>query len=258
MQLIYTTNKSAGFTLIEVLLIAPIIILIIGVFIALIVNLTGESLVLRENNSILYDVQNSLDDIELAVNKSSTFVDGTPLMPPPFGKDNNNASFTAETGVGLADSLILLSPATTQNPYSPDRVLISTGAAPCNAAGSLLYFYTIYFVYGDTLKKRTVVPTTASCAGSWQRSSCTNGSPTCGSKDEILATGLTDDKTSFKVDYFNLDDTPQATPSLAKKATISIAASRQVAGKYATASGSLQVYRISERPFAGAAIPSPN
>ena len=54
-------SVSRGFTLVEMMVIAPIVILAIGAFITLIVNLTGEIMSSRGSNMVTYNVQNALN-----------------------------------------------------------------------------------------------------------------------------------------------------------------------------------------------------
>ena len=68
-----TKTAPSGFTLVEIIIIAPIVILFIGAFIALVVNLTGESLRLREKNAAAYEVQEALNDIETNVALAGSF-----------------------------------------------------------------------------------------------------------------------------------------------------------------------------------------
>src|SRR6476660_8290032 len=85
--------KSAGFTLVEVLVISPIIILFIGSFIALLVNLTGESLVARERNLTVHDTQAALDQIQTDIGSATGFLAttaSTPTLRAPQGVNDTS------------------------------------------------------------------------------------------------------------------------------------------------------------------------
>lgn len=49
-------SQNRGFTLVEIMVISPIIILAIGAFIAMIITMTGEVLSSRAANMLAYDV----------------------------------------------------------------------------------------------------------------------------------------------------------------------------------------------------------
>ena len=69
-----SVRYSRGFTLVEMAVIAPIVVLLIGAFIALIVNLTGNVMSARGKNVLVYDTQDALSRIEDDVKLSSTFL----------------------------------------------------------------------------------------------------------------------------------------------------------------------------------------
>ena len=64
---------SKGFTLVEMMVIAPIVILLIGAFIAAIVGLTGEVMSSRGSNVVAYDLQDALNRIEEDVKLSTSY-----------------------------------------------------------------------------------------------------------------------------------------------------------------------------------------
>lgn len=66
-------GSAHGFTIVELLVIAPIVILTITAFISVIVNMTGDVLASRSSNLVAYDIQDALSRIEEDVKLSSTF-----------------------------------------------------------------------------------------------------------------------------------------------------------------------------------------
>ena len=231
-----------GFTLVEIMIIAPIVILFIGAFIALVVNLTGESLRLREKNAAAYEVQEALNDIEMNVALAVSFHTATASVASPQGKNNSTANFTNETA-GQPDALIMKAAATTRNPADPNRQLIYTGAGACNARNVVYQYYTIYFVSNQTLYKRTILPQQPACAVPWQRGSCaesvvaTNPS-ICKREDEKLLENVE----SLDVTYYS--DSSSSTPladseaSDATSVSVAINRSKTVAGDAVTYTGS--------------------
>ena len=69
-------QNSQGFTLIEILAIAPVIILVLAGIIGLIINLTGSSMVTSAKSQLQSDVLTALDRIEADV-RISTTLEGT-------------------------------------------------------------------------------------------------------------------------------------------------------------------------------------
>lgn len=67
-------NKENGLTLVEILVIAPIIILLIGTFVAFILQLTGDAVAENARIALLNDVNSSLDRIESDVKLSGAFL----------------------------------------------------------------------------------------------------------------------------------------------------------------------------------------
>ncbi|MGB3945367.1 MAG: hypothetical protein WBK76_00815 [Candidatus Saccharimonadales bacterium] len=248
------STKQYGFTLVEVLVIAPVVILFIGVFIAMLVTMTGESLMVREKNVAVYDSQATQYDIEAEVERSTGFATTTGALPntpqgtaSPQGVRNEttntptNTAFT-NTRSGNFDTLIMKSPATDKMPGDPTRKLIFQGDGYCLSANRPIYAYwTVYFTAPDrdttdtsdvALFKRTIMPQTAACARPWQRNSChpdDKNNPAyngvCQSRDEKLVSGVT----KFWVTYKNEAGGTVTAPS-ATRISVELSVSKQVAG----------------------------
>ena len=102
MRFTLPTNKkrSEGFTLIEVLIIAPVVVLAIGGFVSLIVSMVGDVLLTRDSNSLTFNTQRALDRIEQDIRLGTQFLTTTDSLTAPQGSNNNftgNAPFTNST-----------------------------------------------------------------------------------------------------------------------------------------------------------------
>lgn len=270
-------TNSRGFTLVEVLIISPIIILFIGAFLALLVGLTGESLVVREKNTAAYDTQSALDDIEASIGQAITFLPTTDTVPIPQGKDNSTSAgtpFTNET-TNEPNTLIIRSAATTSRPSDPARELIYMGAGACDSKNPLYTYFTIYFTAldldtaGDTadkaLYKRTILPQNPACRTAWQRGSCdvsrmTSHSSVCKARDEKLVSGIS----TFDIQYYIGNSTTAVPDSQAASATdvsVNLGVSKQVAGSPVQYTGTVRANSLniqtSESPT-GAVTPPAN
>jgi len=158
------TSKSTGFTLVEVLIIAPIVILAIGAFVAILVSIVGEVIVTRNATSQTHDIHSALDQIEQDVKLSLEFPVTTGSLPTPQGRNNN---FTGTSAFTSADSntLVLQTAAT-----SSDGIMYYANQPnPCPDVDFYYYpnvvynrVFTItnmYFIKDNALWKRTYVPT---------------------------------------------------------------------------------------------------
>jgi prepilin-type N-terminal cleavage/methylation domain-containing protein len=234
----FNTQKQKGFTLIEMLVVAPIVILTIGAFLTVIISMTGEVLASRASNNLSYNVQDALNRIEQDVKLSNGFLatNSIPLAADATysnvgintnqkqGYNDDTTAFTNVNGSGgtSGTSLILNMVATTTNPVSASSSYVYLKNKP-NACASAVGFNApfsynvVYFtktVSGTTtLYRRTIMPnnyndtTNTVCNSPWQQPSC---SPTymdaqassvfCKTKDVVLVSGTS---VSFSLQYFN-------------------------------------------------------
>ncbi|MAU34011.1 hypothetical protein CMN23_02680 [Candidatus Saccharibacteria bacterium] len=273
--MIQLRQDSRGFTLIEMLVIAPIVILAIGAFLAVIISMTGEVIATRASNTMVYNVQDALDRIEEDVKQAAGF------LPTNIGLVANSAQGynddgTSFTNVGGASgtSLILNMVATRQNPLETDYnyVYLRDQPDPCSDPHNNipLTYNIVYFVKNDTLWRRTIMPanynntTSTVCATPWQQPSCspnymeaTASPPFCQTSDIKLVEGVA--AGNFAVDYFinSAATSPNATAtstsaSQSARATalaeatsirVTINANQQAGGRDISNTSSLRVSR---------------
>jgi type II secretory pathway pseudopilin PulG len=232
----FNNKAQQGFTLVEMLVVAPIVILTIGAFLTVIISMTGEVLASRASNSLSYNVQDALNHIEQDVKMSSGFL-ATNNVPLTLSTDPTNGTAqgynndkTAFTNVGgtSGTSLILNMVGTTTNPVSANSsyVFLKNKPNDCSAPQNNVPFYynVIYYIKANpttgisTLYRRTVMPenyndtTNTVCATPWQQPSCNpsymdgqSGSVFCKTKDIELVSGVT--AANFSVQYFNGEST---------------------------------------------------
>ncbi|NCO10693.1 hypothetical protein GW930_02165 [Candidatus Saccharibacteria bacterium] len=213
----------SGFTLVELLVVAPIVILMISGFIIAIISLTGEALVSSVRNTLTYDLQLTFSRIDDDVRRSAGFLATNSFTPiSPQGIDDGTASFENATASG--DALILRMFATTKQPQSPGSSVVVMKNLPytCDSASAAsnaqLVVNVAYFVRNDSLWRRVLMPSdyaTAGCEVPWQLPSCTPGyvAAYCGSNDELLIEGV--EAENFNLSYYSssASTTPIATAS---------------------------------------------
>ena len=174
-------KSQSGFTLIEVMVLAPVVLIAIAIFVGIIVNLTGEILVTRGTNTIAFNTQDALDMIEQDVRVSAGFLATNSITPlvSPQGYGNNTEAFpNASTSTG--SKLVLRSVGLTDTSNNNRRpVWLSGQPAACSdpnvRQNSVMLINTIYFVRENTLWRRVIMPsnyTTAGCSTPDQQPSC--------------------------------------------------------------------------------------
>lgn len=205
-------NTNRGFTIIEMLVVAPIVILFIGAFIAAIVGMTGEVLTTRSANKLTYDIQDALNRIEQDVNSSAAFLSKNNIsITPPQGYNNDNTNFKNVDSTN-GNMLILNVYATTKNPQDVTSQVIytknqpNTCASPNIASNPPVMLNIVYFVKNNALYRRVLAPSfydTVGCSVPWQTPSCARNvtGSLCKGVDVSLVSGIAsfDD---FKIDYY--------------------------------------------------------
>lgn len=235
-----------GFTLVEVAVIMPIAILVIGGLVGAIFAMTNNVLVTRADNNLVFNIQEALDKIETDVEISGgylhtnnfTFVIGQ-------GYDNTNTKFINDSATqGI--SLILNSYTTDKNPTISDRKLVykEDTSDTCTASQDILMHNIVYFVDSDNnLLRRTIMPSdykTATdgtdCTTPWQRPSCGTISTSCTAKDEKLLSGVDE----FSVEYLDNANADVIDLTTATSIKVTIKANGKAGGKTFSESGTIR------------------
>lgn len=265
-----------GFTLIEMLVIAPIVILAIGAFLTVIISMTGEVIASRASNALTYNVQDALNRIEQDVKLSSSFISST----NNFSLSNNqgyNDDTTNFTNVSTSNgsAIILNMVATTTNPINANSayIFLKDKPNPCaSSTGNTPFTYSVvYFIKNSTLWRRTIMPsnyadtTNTVCTMPWQQPSCSpsfmaaqSGSVFCKTNDIRLVDGIS--PTTFFVQYYSGEGASTInTPASSTAATdaarntalqsattvaVSISATQSAGGRDVSRSAILRVSRL--------------
>lgn len=245
----FTLASRRGFTLVEMLVIIPVVMLTVLTIVAFIVVLTGDVLQSRERTRIVYDVETSLDRIEQDVRLANQFMNSLAVNSPQ-GPGSGGATGTFQS----SSSLLAQQNATTKNPIDPTRQLVylANQPHPCGINSQFnanLNVYSIYFVQNSTLYRRSVVPQITACEKPWQRNSCPVGfdisSSICRSEDEALLSGIEE----FNITYLNSvgNNTAAASAAEATAVDIRLKASAQVAGKKIIQTSGIRASYINSR-----------
>jgi Tfp pilus assembly protein PilV len=252
----HSSTSNQGFTLIEMLIVSPVVILAIGGFIALMVTMVGSVLATRDQTKMLYEGQDSLNRIEDDIRLSTQFLTTTGTLVSPQGSGNTTTAFT-----NTSNTLILLTLATTKNPADSTRELVYYKSQPnaCDIQkvfNKVFFTKTVYYIRNTSLWRRTILPnynTNATtdletvCTAPWQQNSCSPGyaaATRCQTNDIELMKNVT----GLTVTYYS---TPASTTSLgasnaptATSVKVTIAGSKTTAGRPITTSQSTRATRL--------------
>lgn len=241
-------STTTGFTLIEMLVVAPLIILLIGTMIAYLSSLTGSGLQTNTQMALAYDTQDALGDIETYGSLATSFLSSTSTLPNGQGKNSSPSNPNDSTAFNDSSATLMMQvPATTKNPLDPARTLIYKGSSPCDPSADPLKYVLIYFVANGALYKRTIIPYptgTTGCATPYQRNTCNPdvmalASPPsiCQARDEKLLDNVVD----IFITYYKEDGVTSTDPGQANNAQVDIDTSQKVADNTLEYKGSLRI-----------------
>jgi type II secretory pathway pseudopilin PulG len=237
------SSLSNGFTLVEMIVVIPMVLIVIGVIIGLMATFVNNVATSNTKTQLTYDAQDALSKIEqdtfYSLNFLSTF---TPASP----QDINNAGATAFTSAtGTATSIILNEYATSNNPANSIREVIYYANRPQTCAQNYRAndpFYTkvIYFIKSNVLYRRVIVPTNnqnatpdanTTCAAPWQRNSCASlalNPSVCKTVDSVLVTGVS----SLTLFYYNkAAPGTSVSPDIADSVKVTVNISKNIGGQ---------------------------
>lgn len=240
-------RSKSGFTVVELLIVTPFVVLIVATIVGLVVSLTGDALVARERTNTVFIAQNALDRIEQDVRISNTILETSGTLPTPQGR---NSSFTGTTAFATPASYLVLEQfGTTQSPYNSTRSLVYNANQP-NPCGSdqarniPMSIKVIYYLDGTTLKRRVIVPTSGPfCGDVWQRNTCKTGLNTgnqCKAYDEVIAENVS----SISYAYYQApgDTSPVSSPDATTRTVLAtITVTKPVAGRTITNTSVMRV-----------------
>jgi len=212
--------RQQGFTLIEMLVVAPIVILAIGAFLTVIISMTGEVIASRASNVLSYNVQDALNRIEQDVKLSATFLASNNVKIDAGNAQGYNDDTTNFANVGSSGgpALILNMIATTGNPLSTTSGFVylkdkPNACATAQGVNTPLTYNVVYFIKDDVLWRRTLMPsnytdTNYRCADPWQQPSCSptymeaqTGPVFCKTNDVKLIEGVA--ASGFSLQYYS-------------------------------------------------------
>lgn len=213
--------NSKGFTLVEILIISPVVMVTIVMLMSYLFNQYGQLTQQGAQLDLNVEVQNITFSMQDDLFFSKSFESNK--------NDNLDDSFAPGggwTATSTPKTLILSTAALTKNYRDEDRqpVYIDTQGCTPQATleeNSILYNNIIYFVSGTTLYKRilTAPSTMATCGTPYQKQTCPAASATTSCPaDRVLTTKLN----SISYTYYDTNNVVTTTPENADKVTITM------------------------------------
>jgi type II secretory pathway pseudopilin PulG len=268
------SGREAGFTLVEVAVVVPMIILVIVGILALLITLVGSNVQQSTRSALVNNTRVALTSIEKDVDASSTFLADT--LPSATFKDFNepglsgsyktNGSLASGAASANLNTLFIQGYNQIADPADTTGTKIIgafKGTPPCSGinfaqTANIVPVAVLYFVTNSTLYRRTIIDRTnpTTCGPLLIKQSCPTGSdantPSCLVKD----TALLNNVSQFKIDYYlnAADTTPLnayvATPTppidQAKAIVATITSFTNSAGNRVSHSASLRMTRIGD------------
>lgn len=240
-----SAKKSAGFTLVELLVISPILMVVtIGVVTYLfneygaVVKQNGQLNLQLEAQSILFSLQ---DDLWYADQFTSTLNANLSDPYQPTGGWTTTAN---------PAPLIVSTAALTTNRRDTNRQPVYINESTCtppdgNGVNSTLYNNVIYFEDGTNLYKRTVTAPSslATCGTSYQGQTCPAANASSSCKADVL---LTDHLSNFSITYYGPDNTSVAAPEDADSVQVDITLKDKAFAEDITANSSMRLRKLNQ------------
>ncbi len=238
-------QSSRGFTLVEMLVVAPILMLTIVLTISYLFNQYGQLTKQSSEVNLRVEAQtisfNMQDDIFFA----SAFVKN--INPNLVDSNEPSGGWSYNT---TPQTLIISTAALTTNKKDQARspVYINTlGCSPdaTKEQNTILQNNIIYFVNGTNLYKRTLTApaSMATCGTSYQKQTCPKAKSSTSCPEDVL---LTDKLDTFSVTYYDRNNNQTSNPEMATKTKLYLKLKDKAFAEDVFADTSLTVKRLNQ------------
>lgn len=242
---IFNQGNEKGFTLVEVLVISPIMLVVVGAVVTFLFNQFGQMTKLNGQLNLQLEAQNILFNIQEDLWYAQNFVsDLNSNLNDPYQPQGGWRSSTTPP------TLLTSNASLTTSPRDANRQPVYINEAGCsppdgNGDNSVLFNNYIYFASGTNLYKRIVsAPSTlALCSTPYEKQSCpaANASASCPA-DRILSDHLN----TFSVTYYDTNNGVVTTPENAESVKVDIGLKDKAFGEDIFASSSLRIRKINQ------------
>jgi len=244
-------NKSHAFTIVELVVVAPIVILVIGTFILAAVTMTGDVMATRASNLLAFNIQDTLNRIQNEAKVSNGI--NTSIYPPYAPQDSDGITGAVNGGSALAFSVYGMpaDPTISIDKVGTYRPTYSFDGLSCSETGEIYppdIFNIVYFKKSDnSLWRRVTGANYCNNYPDWPKPSCPSNMLSQGtqavpgrfwtSTASFNVCQATDMKLIDGVDNFSIQYNPDHT-----SATVTITAKQTIAGREITQSGTVTAY----------------
>jgi hypothetical protein len=212
-------KHQAGFTLVELLVIAPVLMITIVYMMSFLFSQYGQLVQQGSQLDLQAEAQNITfsmqDDIFFATSFEKAMGSNLQDDFQPSGGWKYNTS---------PPTLILSTTALTKSRRDTDRAPVYINTLGCTPDETLkqndvLYNNTIYFTSGTNLYKRTITApaSLSTCGTSYEKQSCPTATSTC-----VADKLLTDKLNSFTVTYYDTNNTTTTNPESAERIKVDL------------------------------------
>jgi len=255
---------------------APIVMFVIGAFIAVIMDMASQAAVSRVQTQMVYDVQDGISRMEQDIKLSIKFLATNDVtISSPQGYNNDATNFlNVNNGLTGDDAIIIDAVASDKNPSDPTAqpIYIMNSPYACGSSNvslnSVLQYNIVYFIKNNSLWRRVLMPSnylTAGCGTPYQVPSCATGQTgaMCITEDVEVIPNVT--VANFNTNYYPTANSTTAdtvsinsgnTDAVRNTALVSlptiqidVTSSKTIANKNVTKSGSLRVTIIKYSAF---------
>lgn len=247
-------NKQRGFTLIEVAVIAPVMILVAISIVGILIILVSSTVQPNARSLIMQQEVRALDSIESDINNSYAYINSTTSygflsdLPANFSDSaisdySDPPNGTMVLGIQTFNQIIdsTDSSRTKVLPAFKDTASCSntTNLSPNNIAPIVV----VYYVKNNTLYRRTLVDTSnpSTCGTKLARQTCLTS---CAAEDVALV--QVDELRVFNVEYYTgiTNDVVTTDPTAARSAKVTITAASDAGGDSVQYTSSLRAARL--------------
>lgn len=255
-------DKQPGFTLVEMLVVAPLVLIVIAGLVSAMVAMIGDSLIANSRVNTAFGLQDTLNQIEQDTRVTTNFMGVFSYLNSPQGRNGLAGAFNYDSN----EDLILTQQATTTSPYNTTRDLVYYADQPA-ACGSgdmsgnrSLADRVIYFLSSGTLWRRTIVNPwnlnsthdgNTVCGTPWQRDSCPQGSTisnTPSSNCQSVDQKMLDNVTDFTPTFYDSSNNVVTDPTQAVNVKVSITVQQGVSGSTLTQTSVMRATRRNDVP----------
>jgi len=256
--------RQPGFTLVEMLVVAPLVLIVIAGLISAMVAMIGDSLIANSRVNTAYSLQDTLNQIEQDTRVATNFMGVFSYLNSPQGRDGNTGAFNYSS----KEDLILTQQATTSSPYNTTRDLVYYADQPASCSTNdksgnrVLADRVLYFLdtTTKTLWRRTVVNPwnlnsthdgNTVCSTPWQRDSCPQGSTisnTPSSPCQSVDQKMLDNVTDFTPTFYDSSNNVVTDPTQAVNVQVSITVQHNVSGSTLTQTSVMRATRRNDVP----------